>query len=376
MKAPIISVIMATYNHAQFVARAMESVLTQQGVDFEFLIADDGSTDETQAVIASISDKRIRFFPNKENRGAAIVTNELIGRAEGEFIALINSDDFWVDTGKLAYQLNVLRENPSVGACFGRATFVDEQGNELVSSEVQWLDVFCSGRRSRGKWLRHFFDRGNCLCHPTVFIRKSCYEELGGYDNRLRQLPDFEMWVRLVKRYDIYVSDKVFVAFRNLQGRNASAPTPENMTRIYNESYFILKNFFDNVSDDLLIDGFGDLLKNKKDGDFEIEKSFLFLSPDRWAAHVYNVIGLEKLYAISGTPSGRRVLKDVYGFDDRNLYYLSGKVGAFDPQKIVDGLPGVPGRVLAAELFKRLSRRTPLLVRPFFQKLIRSLGGM
>ena len=101
MKSPTISVIMATYNHADFVAQAIDSVLSQRGVDFEFLIADDGSVDLTREVVASIHDERIRFFPNEVNRGACVVTNELIQCASGEFIALINSDDYWINSEKL-----------------------------------------------------------------------------------------------------------------------------------------------------------------------------------------------------------------------------------------------------------------------------------
>ena len=120
MKSPMISVIMATYNHADFVKQAIESVLEQREVDFEFLIADDGSIDKTREIVATMSDERIQFFPNKKNRGACIVTNELIERASGEFIALINSDDYWSFSDKLAYQVQIMRENPIVGACFGR----------------------------------------------------------------------------------------------------------------------------------------------------------------------------------------------------------------------------------------------------------------
>ena len=112
MKSPTISVIMATYNHADFVEQAIESVLAQQGIDFEFLIADDGSVDHTRDVVASIRDKKIQFFPNEINQGACIVTDDLIKRATGELIALINSDDYWGDEDKLAYQLQVMRDNP------------------------------------------------------------------------------------------------------------------------------------------------------------------------------------------------------------------------------------------------------------------------
>ena len=176
-----------------------------------------------------------------------VVTNELITRSSGEFVALINSDDYWTSNDKLSYQLQIMRDKPNIGACFGRARFVDKDGNAINKSTIPGGYVFEQNNRSRGAWLRHFFDHGNCICHPTILIRKSCYDTLGGYDNRLRQLPDFDMWVRLLKRYDIHISDKELIAFRHLPGENASSATPSNLRRILNESYFILAGFFDDI---------------------------------------------------------------------------------------------------------------------------------
>lgn len=117
MSAPVVSVVMATYNHAAYVAEAIYSVLQQQGVEFEFLIADDASRDATAQVVAGIRDPRIRFMAHTHNRGACAVTNELIEQASGEFVAIINSDDRWLGTDKLASQLEIMRADPSLGAC-------------------------------------------------------------------------------------------------------------------------------------------------------------------------------------------------------------------------------------------------------------------
>ncbi len=149
MKKPIVSVIMATYNHANFVKQAIESVLSQKNVDFEFLIADDGSQDTTRDVVSTVIDSRIKFFPNTENRGACIVTNELIERSSGEFIALINSDDYWTSSDKLSYQVEIMRTNPDIGACFGRAKFVDKEGNPI--STLPFANVFNQENRTQGQ---------------------------------------------------------------------------------------------------------------------------------------------------------------------------------------------------------------------------------
>lgn len=90
-----VSVIMPTYNHAPFVVESIRSVLAQSFGDFEFLIADDGSSDSTAEKVRTVEDGRIRFIAHPTNRGAAIITNELIRRATGKYLALINSDDAW-----------------------------------------------------------------------------------------------------------------------------------------------------------------------------------------------------------------------------------------------------------------------------------------
>lgn len=320
MKAPTVSVIMATYNHADFVKQAIESVLMQQGVDFEFLIADDGSADRTREVVASIKDKRIQFFPNEKNRGACVVTNELIHRSSGEFIALINSDDYWSTPDKLAYQVQIMRDKPGVGACFGRARFVDKNGQEIAKSSLSFGTVFDQENRSQGQWLRRFFDLGNCICHPTMLIRKSCYEKLGMYNNRLRQLPDFDMWIRLVKRYEIFICDRELINFRILPGENVSSQTVKNSIRTINEHFLIAKNFFENIERDQLIEGFFDLLMVKNipsDEHLEIEKNRLFFVENQWLGNPHKMIGLLNMYNILGDPQYHHLMVNDYGMDDR-----------------------------------------------------------
>jgi glycosyltransferase involved in cell wall biosynthesis len=319
MTSPTVTVVMATYNHADFVVQAIDSVLSQRNVNFEFLIADDGSYDQTREVVASIHDERIRFFPYQVNRGACDVTNELIQRASGEFIAVINSDDCWSNGDKLAYQLQVLRDDPALGACFGRARFVDKLGREIDKSSLSFGDVFDQQNRSQGAWLRRFFEFGNCLCHPTILIRKSCYDELGMYRNSLRQLPDLDMWIRLIKRYPIHVSERELIQFRVLPGQNASGQVAENAIRTINEHYLISDTFFDGVDASLLIDGFGDLMKCNRflsDEHLEIEKAMLFLKDNRFFGKHYRLIWLLALNRFLKSPLHREILLKFYGIDD------------------------------------------------------------
>lgn len=337
MSNPTISVIMATYNHAPFVAQAIDSVLKQVGVDFEFLIADDGSQDNTREVVASIQDPRIRFYPNEVNRGACVVTNELIERASGEFIALINSDDYWIGPDKLAYQLQVLRDKLELGACFGRARFVDRAGKEISKSSMPFGTVFDQENRSQGAWLRRFVDLGNCICHPTMLIRRSCYSELGMYSNRLRQLPDFDMWVRLVKRYPIHVSENELINFRVLPGENAASQTPNNSIRTINEHFLIAERFFIDFRLDVFLDAFGDLVKYRgemTEVHFEIEKSLLYFYPNQWLGRAYKMIGILAINRLLESDLHREVMARDYGIDDRWFHREMGELDVLRPKII------------------------------------------
>jgi glycosyltransferase involved in cell wall biosynthesis len=373
MTQPTVSVIMPTYNHAAFVRRTIESVLSQQGVDFEFLIEDDGSTDQTREVVASVEDERIHFVPNEKNRGAAAVTNSLIERASGEFVALINSDDFWNDPDKLACQVQLLRDRPKVGACFGRARFVDRDGQPIDKSTLQFGTVFDKENRSQSQWLRHFFLQGNCICHPTMLIRRSCYEEVGMYNNRMRQLPDFDMWVRLLKKHEIFISDRELISFRHLPGQNAGGATENDFRRNRNELYFVLRTFFDQVPDDLFREGFSDLFINKnasKPEELEIEKAFLYLRENRWTYQIYGLIGLERVFGLLNRQPYRDLVIRDYNLDDLAFQALNTKIRTFDPPqnpapppanppKPHGNLSSVQGSALIAEVARRCKNRLP-----------------
>ncbi|MBN9124480.1 MAG: glycosyl transferase [Nitrosospira sp. 56-18] len=337
MNSPTVSVIMAAYNHAQFVEQAINSVLEQEGIDFEFLIADDGSADKTGEVIASINDERVTFFPSEINRGACVVTNELIERAAGEFIAVINSDDYWPTQDKLAYQVKILRDNPDIGACFGRANYIDKNGQPIHKSLLPSGTIFDQENRSQGQWLRKFFYFGNCICHPTILIRKSCYQEIGMYNNRLRQLPDYDMWIRLVKRYPIFISERELINFRISPGDSVSSQTVKNSVRIINEHFLISEFFFDNVTRAQLIEGFSDLLLVKdipSEEHLHIEKILLYFSENKRIGKPHKVMGLLKINKILNEPGYSNIIANEYKLDDHWFHQKMSQIDTLQPQSL------------------------------------------
>lgn len=244
---PTVSVVIPAFNHARFVAEAITSVLSQSFADLEVLVTDDGSNDGTADIVGKFSDARVKLEVFPENRGAVIALNSAIRRSRGEYICFLASDDCFLP-GKLEKQVAFLAKTPGVAAVFGLPVFIDEGGNPLRADQQFNGDVFEVPFReqlvSRDDWLRFFFFNGNCLCHPAAMVRRSAYDTAGLYDPRLANLPDFDMWVRLVMLHDIAVMHEPLTAMR-IHGNNAnmSAPRRDTLLRGHFETYEILKHY-------------------------------------------------------------------------------------------------------------------------------------
>jgi glycosyltransferase involved in cell wall biosynthesis/septal ring factor EnvC (AmiA/AmiB activator) len=327
---PKVSVVMASYNHEKYVAETIESVLSQTYQDFEFIITDDGSSDKTVEVIKRFADPRIKLFCFSNNQGACAAINNCLKEAKGEYIAVINSDDAWLPD-KLEKQVIFLDEHPETGAVFSYAQFIDDCGNDLGYEHI-YSQIFIQPNRTRFEWLRHFFLSGNCLCHPSVLIRKHCYNEVGFYDERFAQLPDFDFWIRLCMKYDIFIMPENLVKFRLRQNQeNASGNTPKNNSRVTLEWSQILKNYLrDEIFNDLAsifpltqnINEIGLSMKlNEVDRDVAPFFIAMLASRDNRAAHKY--FCFDVLYQIYSNKDLYQKLREQYYFDFYNLVNLA-----------------------------------------------------
>jgi glycosyltransferase involved in cell wall biosynthesis len=234
---------MPSYNHAAFVGEAVQSILDQSFQDFEIIVTDDGSRDGTPDVIRKFGDPRIKLEVFPENRGGVVAGNSAIRRSVGKYIARLNSDDFFLPD-KLERQVEFLEANPDIAAVFGMPHLIDERGKPLSDGHREFKFPFSHPRPSREEWLRHFFLYGNCLCFPTVMIRRSVFDEVGLLDPRLACLPDLDMWVRLCMKHDIYVMQAELTAFRKLDNnRNMGAPRLDTALRTAFEYFQVLKHY-------------------------------------------------------------------------------------------------------------------------------------
>ncbi len=246
-KGPTVSVLVKTYNHARYIDKTIESILDQSFQDFEIIVTDDGSTDNTREVLGRFKDPRIKIEALETNRGVSVAMNETIARANGRYLAILNSDD-WALPDRLSRQVEFLDRHPDKGLLFGMPQVVDEAGASIADDHV-YSPLFNAPLKfsdySRRSWLRRFFFEGNCLCAPTAMIRREVFDSVGLYDPRFINLQDLEVWTRiLVAGFEIHWLPERFSAFRIRDGNmNASAPRRDSMLRSAFEMSWILKHF-------------------------------------------------------------------------------------------------------------------------------------
>lgn len=185
---PKVSVIIPTYNYGRYLIEAVESVLNQTYKDFELIVVDDGSTDNTREVLKPYL-HRLRYM-YQENQGISAARNRGFQESTGEYIAYLDADDVWLPE-KLAKQIPLLDEDPSLGFVCGATHEMDQDG--------KIFHLRNKPRRSEDTFESLF--RKNFIPTLTVVIRRSCLETVGGFDTSLPLSQDYDMWLRLAKRY-------------------------------------------------------------------------------------------------------------------------------------------------------------------------------
>jgi len=181
--APLVTVITVVFNGAQHLRRAIESVLAQTYRNLEYVIIDGGSTDGTIEILRSYG-ARIDYWVSEPDGGIYDAMNKGIRASTGTLIGILNADDCY---SRVAVERAVRAlDDPSVGYCYGWLRLVDGKGNACGISKPL-------PRRLFDKRIR----RETPLPHPTMFVRQSVYESLGGYDSSLRLAGDFEFIARM-----------------------------------------------------------------------------------------------------------------------------------------------------------------------------------
>lgn len=335
---PTVSVIIPSYNHEMFIKECIQSVLDQTFQDFEIIITDDASSDRTVEIIEEFTDTRIRLFKHPENRGASEASNNCIRQARGKYIAMLSSDDAWYPE-KLEVQVNYLDEHPEIGVVFGKVEWIDETGEPIKARNFPYADVFNVKNRSRQEWLRHFFYKGNCLCHPCSLVRRECYTEVGMLNPSFANIPDFDFWVRICLRYEITVLDQKLIRFRRMTNEgNASGDTNTSRVRNRYEHRHVLDHYLQVTSPDELLQIFPEAAQYGKIAP-ETIPFFLGQLAITTGVDFMALWGLDLIYGLLQNESTAEILKRDLHFTQRNFIDLSGKC---DPFRIAILYPVTP----------------------------------
>lgn len=203
-----VSVIIPTYNRKNVIENSIQSVLNQTYPDFELLIIDDGSTDDTKELIDEIKDPRLRYIRLPENKGVAAARNVGIAEAKYDYIAFQDSDDLWMET-KLEKQMKVISENPDIGLVYCPYECRKANGQLLTVP-----DDSIPLQEKQGNIYRYMLLR-NTIGTPTALLRKECLMKTGGFCEGLTCLEDWELFLRFTQCYDVAFLTEALV-FANL----------------------------------------------------------------------------------------------------------------------------------------------------------------
>ncbi len=240
----LVSVLLPSYQHEQWIGETIESVLNQSYENIELIIVDDASTDNSIRVIEEYATKesRIKYETFEKNQGAMVALNRCYEISSGEYIATISSDDIW-KLDKLEKQVKVLESNHDIGAVFALPTFINENGEEITNVSNGFLTS--TKPRTKYEWMNHFLV-DNCICYPTSLVRKECYEQICFFNTAYRSLPDFQMWIRLFYHCNVFVIDEPLMYFR-VHSYNESGKNIPNIIRCQTEHKQILKTMLEQI---------------------------------------------------------------------------------------------------------------------------------
>jgi glycosyltransferase involved in cell wall biosynthesis len=180
---------MSVYNGEKYLREAIDSILRQTFTDYEFIIINDGSTDNTANILETYSDPRIRLY-HHENIGLTRSLNKGLQMARGGYVARQDADDISLPE-RLSREVTFLDQNPNIGLVGTHAAFIDKKGKEI--------DVWKTPAEHEKimKTLRNT----NSFCHGAVMFRKECINKVGCYREKLLYAQDYDLWLRIAQQY-------------------------------------------------------------------------------------------------------------------------------------------------------------------------------
>jgi glycosyltransferase involved in cell wall biosynthesis len=201
MEEVLVSVVIPAFNSSMYISECIDSVLAQSYKNLEIIVVDDGSSDNTESIVKSYNETAIRFF-SQRNSGSAIARNFAVEKANGEWLAFIDSDDIW-HPEKLTSQFS---------ECFDKYwSHTDYYYLSTLYPEYTRATDFVP--KHSGDVFKQLLLE-NTIATSTVMIRKEIFEEFGGYNPDLKALQDWDLWLRVAEKYEICYLDIPLMSYR------------------------------------------------------------------------------------------------------------------------------------------------------------------
>ena len=217
---PTVSVIIPTYKHRDFVQATLNSVFAQTFTDYEVIVINDGSPDDTAAVLQPLADAgRIRYI-EQQNQGQSAARNRGIAEAQGEFIALLDDDDLW-PSDKLQWQVDALRENAAAVMVYGGASFVKPEFDLVKDGSGGGAGFHPDKASTVGSAYKEFMVTNPTSSPGQTLIRAAAVKQTQGFDPKIWGADDYDLYVRLAKLGDFIYVRRLALYYRQ-HAENAS----------------------------------------------------------------------------------------------------------------------------------------------------------
>jgi len=300
---PKVSVCIPTYNYGYLIEDALKSVLHQNYNDYEIIIIDNASSDNTEKVVKSFDDKRIKYFKNKQNIGFTKNLNRGLELAVGEYIVYLCADDYWLPN-ILEKEVEVLESHPTAVLVHTgyRSIYRIKGRDEIRRDAILWP----AGIHNGNEMIKYFFKK--CVVFVWPMVRRKILQILGGFDERMTMAPENHMWLRVVLEGDVAYIPEPLYAFR-YHGNNLGVELQKKGI-ILEELLLFSKALLDYV-------------KEKDKNLYEEVRSFIYNFPFResyrWLLHSRTFMGCSYKELFENS-------KKIIGSDAKKLLYFGNLV--------------------------------------------------
>lgn len=274
----LVSVYINAYNAEKFILETVNSVLNQTYKNLQVIVVDDGSTDKTPEILASIDDSRLEVYRVEPNGHISNALNVGLSHVKGEYVAHVDADDLWAPD-KIEKQLEYLENNPDCSACVTHVKIIDESSNEIIETSTNFAEVFNVENMSQALMFRSFYDSANHICHSSFFARTELIKKVGKHDVSMPYLHDFDYWMRTLCYTSIHIIEEPLTLYRvGISAQSNSIMTDARWISHDTEYARLMEKAINLLPADVFCEAFADKLKlagKHTEEEIEIEKAFV-----------------------------------------------------------------------------------------------------